>query len=196
MIVTRHTGQLHFPSHAPEFIIPVHIITFIHLTQKQMLAHIRWLMFRPGGVGNSPWEALTTLGIAGRWACCLLQAVQQIALGASHAWSNTCICTECPFFTQKTDTFTTISKTTVLRTMYNIDLEQSSKTSKRRKMKWEKHGAATVMYCVCVTSESCSPGPHTGHTTQVPLVCKNSVWSQLGSERTSKNQTWGITQLK
>lgn len=75
------------------------------------------------------------MGITGGLTCSPLQAVQQVALGASHAGSYTSVCAELPFFTQNTDTFTTISKTTVLRMMYNKDLEQSDETGEGMRAK-------------------------------------------------------------
>ncbi len=150
--------------------------------QKQRLALIS------GSGCILPWETLATLSIAAGWACCLLQAVQQIALGASHAGSHTCFCTELPSFTLNTDTFTTISKTTVLRMMCNTYLKPKCKTGQGEKAKGKK-------WC-CVTSESSSPGPHTGHATHVPLGWKNSVWSQLGSDFTSTHWTWGNYMFK
>lgn len=133
---TRHTGQLHLTSHASEFIISVHTTPRIHSTQKRLhqsgdLAwHCRF---------NSPREALTTLGITGGWACCPLQTAQQIALGASHAGSYTCICTELPFFTQNADTFTTVSETTVLRMMHNLVLKSTSELMEAKRLgKWRR----------------------------------------------------------
>lgn len=34
VVIAWHTGQLHFPSHAPEFIIPAHTTTFVYFPQK------------------------------------------------------------------------------------------------------------------------------------------------------------------
>lgn len=161
-----HAGRLHLPSQAPELIVPAHTHS-LNTHRYQSAYQLRHL------APDSPREAPTALGVPGGRARRPLLPVQQAALGAPHAGSYACVHAERPGVTRDT------------HTLRNRSPEDNAQLSCQE---GETGGGRR---CSCVTSESCSPGPHAGQATQVPSGPRNWVCSQLSSDPTSTQQIWG-----